>query len=444
MTDMQQHADLQSEVRGTQHALVALLQERLATETNLKAARAELEHVTRVLEQARSEQTRQAVEFDSVVQAAIAEGKALAAEIEALVRRRGAEIEHQPGGALNARLNARLSAAPVAEPVELSPPPDLRPPAPPAAPAASTLSPPTPHLAPPAVSSIPQSVLSLDSPAVSSAREPAGQLVSPAAASAPGRVPQPVVRAASGAATRLPPALSMPPPSVAAPARLSVAWRSLREQATTLIRQLTAHRQTPVLGRLRVHRPGVRQTANLFIGCILALLAILLTPVSQVVGGLQLLAVMSGSMEPTIQVGGIVGVRPVAATDLQVGDVITFATQASPDVLVTHRIVALETRDGQMMVTTKGDANNTIDAMAAPADHAVGRVDFSLPWLGYLMVWLASPVAKVLILVVTVISFALPSVKRAPAAQPGDASESPATSYTALEDEIQALLSPQP
>jgi len=93
--------------------------------------------------------------------------------------------------------------------------------------------------------------------------------------------------------------------------------------------------------------------------------------------------------------------------------VITFANQTSPDVLVTHRIVSLEARNGQAFLTTKGDANDSVDALAAPATRAVGRVDFSLPWLGYLMMWLASPLAKVGILAIAIIGFALPSVKRA-------------------------------
>jgi signal peptidase I len=167
----------------------------------------------------------------------------------------------------------------------------------------------------------------------------------------------------------------------------------------------------PGLGQRSLPRP--RQMLTIVSGVILLGLAILLTPISQVFGGLQLLAVMSGSMEPTIPVGGIVGIRPVPANELKVGDVITFANQTSPDVLVTHRIVSLEARNGQAFLTTKGDANDSVDALAAPATRAVGRVDFSLPWLGYLMIWLASPLAKVGILAIAIVGFALPSVKRA-------------------------------
>jgi signal peptidase len=200
--------------------------------------------------------------------------------------------------------------------------------------------------------------------------------------------------------------------------------------------------------------------ATIALGTLLLGLAILLTPVSQVFGGLQLLAVMSGSMEPTINVGGIVGIRPVPANELRVGDVITFANQSAPDVLVTHRIVSVENRDGQSFLTTKGDANDAVDAMAAPATRAVGRVDFSLPWLGFVMMWLSSPLAKVAILAVSIVGFALPGAfKRSAESDTTHAPVSPAvaapavalpamptptigtSSYTSLEQELEALLS---
>src|SRR5688500_13738077 len=55
--------------------------------------------------------------------------------------------------------------------------------------------------------------------------------------------------------------------------------------------------------------------------------------------GWQSLVVYSGSMEPTIPVGSIVVLQPVAPAQLQVGDVVTFARTAEPGVQVTHRIV---------------------------------------------------------------------------------------------------------
>ena len=186
--------------------------------------------------------------------------------------------------------------------------------------------------------------------------------------------------------------------------------------------------------------PGLSQIATGSLIALLLGLALLLTPVAQVFGGLQLLAVMSGSMEPTIPVGGVVGIRPVPATDLRVGDAITFVNQSNPDVLVTHRVVSIEQRDGQTMLTTKGDANDAVDALTAPASRAVGRVQFSLPWLGFLMVWLSSPLAKIGIVGLAVLGLGLTSVQRSSPGPPAPGPPATTDSYGEYEREIQALL----
>ena len=70
------------------------------------------------------------------------------------------------------------------------------------------------------------------------------------------------------------------------------------------------------------------------------------------------------------------------------------------------------------MLTTKGDANNSVDALAAPASLAVGRVEFALPWLGYLMLWLSSPLAKIVVFGLAVLGLVLTVVPRPGAHRP--------------------------
>src|SRR5579859_6645665 len=172
-------------------------------------------------------------------------------------------------------------------------------------------------------------------------------------------------------------------------------------------------------------RAGIyRHIPTGLLSVLLLALALLLTPVSQVVGW-EIFAVLSGSMEPTIKVGGIVAVHPVPADQLKVGDVITFVDQNRPDTFVTHRIVELAVSDGQATAKTKGDANDTADAWSVPANKAVGRVDLSLPYLGFLMIWLSSPLAKVAILGIAVLGLAVPSVGRRSAAAPAAGSAAP-------------------
>lgn len=86
--------------------------------------------------------------------------------------------------------------------------------------------------------------------------------------------------------------------------------------------------------------------------------------------------VLSGSMEPAIMTGSIAYVDENAKNP-KVGDTITFTFEDGST--TTHRVYA---REGDS-ITTKGDANETIDA---PIDvkQVVGTVRFSIPYLGYI------------------------------------------------------------
>jgi len=93
-------------------------------------------------------------------------------------------------------------------------------------------------------------------------------------------------------------------------------------------------------------------------------------PVS--VFGRSLLKVVTGSMEPSLQVGDYIYIKKTPADQLEVGDVITFRSE-EPDVygkLVTHRIIEVNP-DGTF--TTKGDANKVADRRAVRSDQIYGR-----------------------------------------------------------------------
>jgi signal peptidase I len=132
-----------------------------------------------------------------------------------------------------------------------------------------------------------------------------------------------------------------------------------------------------------------RALAGLQIAAALALLALvllLLAGTAPSVLGYESFVVYSGSMEPAIMTGDIAVVGPVKAGELKVGDVITFRTAANPDVVVTHRLVQLETDPGgHLMFQTKGDANDIVDQVQVEQGALLGRVAYSLPRLGYMV-----------------------------------------------------------
>ncbi len=113
--------------------------------------------------------------------------------------------------------------------------------------------------------------------------------------------------------------------------------------------------------------------------------------------GHKLLVVISGSMEPSIHVGSIVGVRETASRNLKPNDVITFEDPEDPSKLITHRIIS-QTQDGQFI--TKGDANSVEDTKPVPPGNVVGEAVFSIPYLGYLAVFARSKLGMLLLIAV--------------------------------------------
>jgi signal peptidase I len=103
--------------------------------------------------------------------------------------------------------------------------------------------------------------------------------------------------------------------------------------------------------------------------------------------GYQRYVITSGSMTGTYDRGSIVFDKAVPASDLEVGDVITYSPPASSHVsgMITHRIVSIHNHgeDG-VSYRTKGDANPDPDPWRFKLDQPTqAKVAFSIPYLGY-------------------------------------------------------------
>ena len=103
------------------------------------------------------------------------------------------------------------------------------------------------------------------------------------------------------------------------------------------------------------------------------------------VGGYRPVAVYSGSMRPTIPVGGLALDRVIPARDVRVGDVITFSDPYVRGRFVTHRVVEVVDTPHGLAYRTKGDANSGRDPWTIRLAGQVGRVSFSVPVAGYIL-----------------------------------------------------------
>ncbi|MDR1079011.1 MAG: signal peptidase I, partial [Propionibacteriaceae bacterium] len=129
----------------------------------------------------------------------------------------------------------------------------------------------------------------------------------------------------------------------------------------------------------------IAQTVVLAVICLAGALSIL------VVGAvlafrLHASIVVSGSMEPALPVGSVVFARPVSASVLRVGDIVSLPQSPSGDI-VTHRILTLQpAADGQVELQLQGDANKLPDAATYTVDSAY-RYVAQLPQVGKAILW---------------------------------------------------------
>ena len=130
--------------------------------------------------------------------------------------------------------------------------------------------------------------------------------------------------------------------------------------------------------------------------------------------GLTPMVVLSGSMsgeaEDHIEVGDLVFVGRADPEELEVGDVIAYMNGGTT---VTHRITAIDTNtDGDLLFTTKGDANNAEDTTPVTEEQLVGIYRWRIPKVGDFALFLQTPLGMLLFVGVPVLAFLIYDIIR--------------------------------
>lgn len=115
--------------------------------------------------------------------------------------------------------------------------------------------------------------------------------------------------------------------------------------------------------------------------------------------GIKTYVIISGSMEPNINIGDIV-ITKDKEKDLQIGDIISYRKGHS---VITHRITQInKNENGDITYKTKGDNNNTEDSEEIANEDIEGKVVKIIPKLGKASLVLQN---KVIIIVVLIILY---------------------------------------
>lgn len=91
--------------------------------------------------------------------------------------------------------------------------------------------------------------------------------------------------------------------------------------------------------------------------------------------------VLSDSMAPTLRSGDVLFLRPLMASAVQPGMIVSYQWDGK---LITHRVVSLE--NGSM--ETRGDNNLQSDPWVASLTSVTGTPILVIPYLGYLLLWM--------------------------------------------------------
>ncbi|WP_339799892.1 signal peptidase I [Paenibacillus sp. FSL R5-0744] len=118
--------------------------------------------------------------------------------------------------------------------------------------------------------------------------------------------------------------------------------------------------------------------------------------------GYQIKSVLSGSMEPGIQTGSIVALKPGGDMNrFKKGDVITFRNEEN--LLITHRVVeaTMNNATGEAMYRTKGDNNDAPDMNPTSSTNVVAEyTGVTVPYVGYAMNFAVSKAGSVVLMIV--------------------------------------------
>lgn len=140
----------------------------------------------------------------------------------------------------------------------------------------------------------------------------------------------------------------------------------------------------------------LRKTVGKIISTTLFCVVILLSAALLLLGafGVRFFTVRTGSMHPAYPIGSVIVVCPAEFSELKKDDVITF--YAGNSTAVTHRIYQIDKVN--KTVSTKGDNNNIEDNNIVTEDKILGKVVFSVQYLGYVSIFADTVFGKTVII----------------------------------------------
>ncbi len=115
--------------------------------------------------------------------------------------------------------------------------------------------------------------------------------------------------------------------------------------------------------------------------------------------GIKTFCIISGSMEPAIEINDVVLIKEVPQNEIRKEDIISFVVNGET---ITHRIIGIESKNNELFYTTKGDANNIEDETKITFDDIEGKYIGKIPKIGKIIFALKSKTTLGIVLVILI------------------------------------------
>ncbi len=119
--------------------------------------------------------------------------------------------------------------------------------------------------------------------------------------------------------------------------------------------------------------------------------------------GIKTFVIISGSMEPNINIGDMVIVK-IADEPYMVGDIIAFR---EGNTVIVHRIVKKIDEDGKIKYQTKGDNNNAVDKNLVEENRIEGVYKFKIPMVGNVFMFIYKNFVIIIIILLIIMIYKL-------------------------------------
>ena len=94
----------------------------------------------------------------------------------------------------------------------------------------------------------------------------------------------------------------------------------------------------------------------------------------------KMIAVATNSMNPAYGRGDAIVYEKLSPEEIEVGDILVFRKSG---IIITHRVTKKWISNDTYYFNTKGDNNDTLDSWVTSGSDVLGKVEFSIKYIGY-------------------------------------------------------------